>query len=106
MTGNTAIKNGESEIWPETSRSEKSSTLDGCQHIDRVSVLIRDVPRENKIPRRPLSATPCHARRFGGVSVGGMSYEVIVGEPLKGHLITRMVTSSLKVSPQKSAAEL
>ncbi len=36
----------------------------------------------------------------------GLSYAVTDGEPSKWHLTTRMVTSSLKSSPQKSAAEL
>ena len=45
-------------------------------------------------------------RRPFSVSLGDMSYEVRVAEPLKSHLTTRMVTSSLKSSPQKSAAVL
>src|ERR1700674_2797917 len=36
----------------------------------------------------------------------GMLYELTVGEPSKLHLTTRMVTSSSKLSPQKSAAAL
>jgi hypothetical protein len=36
----------------------------------------------------------------------GLFYELTVEEPSKSHLTTRMVTSSLKLSPQKSAAAL
>ena len=53
-----------------------------------------------------------HRRHAGGTrrtcsdSLGDISYEIKVEEPLKTHLTTRMVTSSLKLSPQKSAALL
>src|SRR5713101_956018 len=65
-----------------------------------------DVPTE----RRNLGGK--HPRHAGGshrtysVSLGDMSYEAKVREPLKSHLTMRMVTSSLKSSPQKSAAAL
>jgi hypothetical protein len=62
-----------------------------------------DVPRE----RRNLGGN--HRRHVGGtrrtcrVSLGDVSYEVKAEESLKSHLTRRMVTSSLKSSPQKSA---
>ncbi len=65
-----------------------------------------DVPSE----RRNLGGK--NRRRAGGtrrtcsVSLGDASYEVKVGESSKSHLTTRMVTSSLKASPQNSAAAL
>jgi hypothetical protein len=44
--------------------------------------------------------------RTYGVSRSDIRYEVKAGEPSNSHLTTRMVTSSLKSSPQKSAAAL
>jgi len=49
-----------------------------------------------------------NATRSGGTQafLSWRSYELRVEEPSKLHLTTRMVTSSLKLSPQKSAALL
>jgi hypothetical protein len=59
--------------------------------------------REKKSGREASAARWWNAR---AEFLGDLSYEVKAGEPAKSHLTTRMVTSSLKSSPQKSAAVL
>src|SRR5260370_36441146 len=44
--------------------------------------------------------------RTCSISLGDTAYEVTVREPSKTHFTTRMVTSSLKASPQKTASAL
>jgi hypothetical protein len=65
-----------------------------------------DVPSERRNMGRKHRRHAGGTRRTCSVSLCEISYEVEVGEPSKSHLTTRMVTSSLKSSPQKSAAVL
>ncbi len=74
---------------------------------DTLTVVFRDGNRRPE--RKKESGREASAARVAPVGLAvflSVSYEVKVGEPLKSHLTTRMVTSSLKASPQKSAAVL
>jgi hypothetical protein len=69
-------------------------------------------PMEIDVPSDRRDLGEKHRRHAGGarrtcrVFLRNMSYEVKTGEPSKLHLTTTTVTSSLKSSPQKSAAVL
>ena len=84
---------------------EESSALDDCQHVDSVSFDMESDFRKGKNEcgrwlrqSRSGQDLKCPTR--------GMYYELTAEEPSKLHLTTRMVTSSPKASPQKSAALL
>jgi hypothetical protein len=85
---------------------EKSSALDGCQHADRMSSrLERDFRKRKNESGRDAYATfdvSHDSKHF----CRGLNYSVTDGAASKWHLTTRMVRSSLKASPQKSAAPL
>ena len=85
---------------------ERSKRIECCQHVDRV---FRDgdrhTEREKNLARERQRRAGWSERDFGE-SLSDVSYEVKAGEPSKLHLTTRMVTSSLKSSPQKFAAAL
>jgi len=83
---------------------EESNERNGCQHVDRASFRMEiDFPRKG-VGIRMGRANATRVRRNPKRSYRGRSYELRVEEPSKLHLTTRMVTSSLKLSPQKSAA--
>jgi len=84
-----------------------SSELDGCQHADNVSFGKQSAQEE--VRTRARGIYPSLSSRGSGErarSYDGVSGELTVEVPSKLHLTTRMVTSSLKLSPQKSAAAL
>jgi hypothetical protein len=63
-------------------------------------------PEREKGPwRETLAARQGHSQELKCFS-WWWGYELMVEELLKSHLTTRIVTSSLKSSPQKSAAAL
>ena len=87
-------------------------TCERSKELKAVSMLTRGLFRDgDQRPEREKDLRRKHWHAGGmsrtcSISLGDMSYEVKAGEALKSHLTTTMVTSSLKSSPQKSAAAL
>src|SRR4029077_1219055 len=79
-----------------------------CQHADNVSFGKEPTCERGgrNVDARPQTSLEAGLTRVSEHSYCGMFYELTVGEPSKLHLTTRIVTSSSKLSPQKSAATL